>query len=163
MTSESTSELTGAATGAVTGAEAAGGKEVNTSGSVYGVGWAWPVAINGTALALSQNSADDIKKNLKLLFRTQPGERLMRPDFGCDLNQFMFENYSEGLISAVESTIRVSINRYEPRVLIDGIDIIVKTGIPITLDIHLNYHIVGSAELQAMSGSIGGSDGRIAM
>jgi len=151
MTSESASESTVDA------------RDASKASSVYGVGWAWPVKINGTELALSQSSSEDIKKNLKLLFGTQPGERLMRPDFGCDLDQFMFENYSEGLISAIESTIRVSISRYEPRVQIDAIDIVVKTNIPITLDIHLNYHILGSAELQAISGSIGGSDGRVAM
>lgn len=154
MTSESTSESASLA--------GVGGRDASQS-NVVGVGWAWPVEIDGTNLTLSKNSAEDIKKNLSLLFNTQPGERLMRPDFGCDLNQFMFENYSEGLISEIASTIKVSISRYEPRVAIDAIDIVVKTRIPITLDIHLNYHILGSAELQAISGSIGGSDGRIAM
>jgi phage baseplate assembly protein W len=151
MTNNSTSE------------SAVGGREESDSSAVYGTGWAWPIQIDGTNLTLAKNSVEDIKKNLKLLFNTQPGERVMRPDFGCDLNQYMFENYSEGLISEIESTIRGSISRYEPRVLIDAIDIVVKTSIPITLDIHLNYHIVGSAELQAISGSIGGSDGRIAI
>jgi|TARA_Y100000310_G_scaffold7899_3_gene8576 phage baseplate assembly protein W len=62
-----------------------------------------------------------IRQNLKMLLLTDPGERVMDPDFGVGLKQFLFENYGSGIESQIDSKIREQVNIYLPVISIMNI------------------------------------------
>tara|TARA_R110002020_G_scaffold93344_2_gene225225 strand:- start:5774 stop:6139 length:366 start_codon:yes stop_codon:yes gene_type:complete len=86
----------------------------------------------GIKLPLTYNSADGftmiktirqmIKQNFKMLILTNPGERVMEPQFGVGLSQYLFANYSEGIPSIIEERIRKQASMYLPVVSVDSID-----------------------------------------
>lgn len=55
---------------------------------------------------------DAIKQNLKVLFLTSPGERMMVPDFGIGIRRFLFENISTALVGSIKERITSQISRY---------------------------------------------------
>jgi len=64
-----------------------------------------------------------IKNSIVNLFNTLPGERILLPDYGCDLRQFIFETVTDSNARFIGRTISKSIEKWEPRVKIVNINI----------------------------------------
>jgi phage baseplate assembly protein W len=67
---------------------------------------------------------DQIKSNLVNLLLTSVGERVMNPNFGCELKRFVFEGISENNISDLKISINNSISLYIPEITVSSIDVI---------------------------------------
>jgi phage baseplate assembly protein W len=67
---------------------------------------------------------DQIKSNLVNLLLTNVGERVMNPNFGCELKRFVFEGISENNISDLKISINNSISLYIPEITVSSIDVI---------------------------------------
>ncbi|MFN4079864.1 MAG: GPW/gp25 family protein [Saprospiraceae bacterium] len=82
-----------------------------------GIGWAFPIEFDhasGTVQRVAE--LEDIAQSLTILLRTRPGERVMRPDYGCALDDLLFEPTNEGLLTFVKDLISTAILYYEPRI-----------------------------------------------
>lgn len=135
---------------------------------LYGVGWRFPLAFDlkppsaadrtaqSSALRMSAG-ADNVAQSLAMLFQTQPGERIMRSAYGCDMQSAVFANMSEGTLAALRSRIAESVARYEPRA--EGVTIEVQedTTQRGTLRIEVTYRLVG--QTQQVSGRLNLLDG----
>lgn len=95
--------------------------------SFLGTGWGFPIEFkkrggtdNGVVMA---SEVEDIAQSLTILLRTRPGERIMRPDYGCALEDLLFEPLNLNLITYIKELIKNSILYYEPRVNLVSIDI----------------------------------------
>lgn len=64
-----------------------------------------------------------IKNSIVNLFNTVPGERLLLPDYGCDLRQYIFESINESNARFIGRTIKRSIEQWEPRVNVLNINV----------------------------------------
>ena len=65
-----------------------------------GVGWAFPPAFDDLAKGVRMVSAEtDIRQSLVILLGTIPGERVMQPDYGCDLRRLVFEPINQNTIT----------------------------------------------------------------
>lgn len=64
---------------------------------------------------------EDIRQSLEILLSTKPGERVMRPDFGCDLGSLSFEPITSSLKSFVKDLIKTSILYHEPRITVEDV------------------------------------------
>ncbi|RAY96048.1 phage baseplate protein [Enterobacter cloacae] len=120
---------------------------------VYGRGWAFPpvFTIDGVAMA---GGAEDIAQSMRILFCTLPGERIMRENFGCDLNQFLFSSITNSLLSDIEQQIQNSVLRFEPRVQIINILFDTKNMSSGQLSIKVNYCLRGSDIQQQLTGKL---------
>ena len=63
-----------------------------------------------------------IKQNLKMLILTNPGERVMDPEFGVGIKQFLFENFQSDVYVRIDEKIREQVNFYLPVVSIVSIE-----------------------------------------
>lgn len=87
-----------------------------------GVGWAYPVRIDATtgAIAFSRHEVD-IRESIRIILATARGERVMRPDFGCGIHDLVYDVIDVAMLTRVETEVRESITRYEPRVELIGV------------------------------------------
>jgi phage baseplate assembly protein W len=96
-------------------------------GSFLGTGWSFPVQFikeSGGCRAAMVSEVADIEQSLALLLSTRPGERVMRPDYGCALEDMLFEPLDEGLIAFIREMITNAVLFYEPRVDLQEVDIV---------------------------------------
>lgn len=92
--------------------------------SFLGTGWSFPPTFNQETAAVELVSdAEDVRQSLEIILSTQPGERIMHPDFGCELNQFLFEEITQGLITGIKGIIADAILYHEPRIDLEEIEI----------------------------------------
>ncbi len=112
--------------------------ELNTS--FLGTGWSFPPTFSQETAAVELVSdAEDVRQSLEIILSTQPGERIMHPDFGCELNQFLFEEITQGLITGIKGIIADAILYHEPRVDLEAIDISESADQQGLLFISINY------------------------
>lgn len=69
------------------------------------------------------NIQDVVKQNLKMLILTNPGERIMIPNFGVGIRRTLFENKSSNYNSLIESKIRNQVASYLPFIEIKKITV----------------------------------------
>jgi phage baseplate assembly protein W len=92
--------------------------------SFLGTGWSFPPAFTkGGAEVELVSGVEDIHQSLQILLSTSTGERIMQDDFGCDLNNVLFEEMDQGLVNTLTSLISDAILYYEPRITLDHLDV----------------------------------------
>jgi len=65
---------------------------------------------------------DAVKESIKNLVLTDRGERLFQPNLGCNVRALLFENFTPQTKISIESTIRSTIEQYEPRCFLISVD-----------------------------------------
>ncbi len=110
--------------------------------SFLGTGWSFPPAFQLAKGAVQMVSEeDDIRQSLFLLFSTTPGERLMRPEYGCDLQRLVFERLNASTESQIVDLIRMAILRYEPRITVEEVRATLSDALQGRIDIEVSYTV----------------------
>ncbi|RQR52001.1 phage baseplate protein [Burkholderia sp. Bp9126] len=125
----------------------------------FGLGWKFPPAFDPRTGVAMVHDLDDIEESLRILFQTQPGERLLHPDYGCDLQSFLFENIDDDLFAALKTRITDSMLRYEKRVEPMSVNIELDRDVPGCLRVRVIYRIRGSQIVRQLDGRLGTGDG----
>ncbi len=92
--------------------------------SFLGKGWAFPPRFDDqNQIAQMVEEEEDIAESLHILLSTSPGERVMRPEFGCDLQRIVFERIDESTLAQIRDLIAFSILHFEPRITLETVDV----------------------------------------
>jgi phage baseplate assembly protein W len=89
---------------------------------ILGTGLAFPLGVDrrgGLALARDE---DDVEQAISIILSTAPGERPMRPEFGCGVHDYVFDVVDAGTLGRMEEQIRIALARWEPRIDVLGVD-----------------------------------------
>jgi len=92
--------------------------------SFLGKGWAFPPSFDNVTgeIDLVANEKD-IEQSLDILLSTSLGERVMQPEYGCNLNEYLFEGLSSTLIGIIRQKVENAILFYEPRIIAENVDV----------------------------------------
>lgn len=86
--------------------------------SIVGRGWAFPIHLdNQGRIALASDEAE-IHQAIHLILSTAPGERVMRPDFGCRIHELIFAPNDLTTAATAERYIKEALGRWEPRITV---------------------------------------------
>ncbi|HEX5084989.1 MAG TPA: GPW/gp25 family protein [Blastocatellia bacterium] len=81
-----------------------------------GVGWAFPPQLESDGSIAEAVYEDDVRQAIRIIIFTNRGERLMRPDFGAGLNEFVFEPVSTATMALIENRVREALIAWEARI-----------------------------------------------
>lgn len=81
-------------------------------------GIAFPFGKSASSFPAAVSDAELVKQSIQQIILTSPGERVMRPDFGCNAYAFVFENNDEILAELIRAEVTGAIGRYEPRAIV---------------------------------------------
>src|SRR5262245_21814164 len=110
-----------------------------------GTGWSFPPSFGASGANVRMVSgAEDVHQSLQILFATQPGERVLREAFGCDLRAEMFEEIDQSLVNRIASRIQDAIRYHEPRVTLERVDVTPSEAENGLLLIEIVYRISGA-------------------
>jgi uncharacterized protein len=110
--------------------------------SFLGTGWGFPPTFSRGIDSVEMISDEtDVHSSIEILLATTIGERIMQPDYGCNLKDMLFEPLDENLRTYFKRQIEQAILLFEPRVILDDIGFEVR-NLEGTILINLNYRIV---------------------
>ena len=109
---------------------------------MYGIAPKLPISLHvGEGLQNTLTIAENTQQNLKNILLTSPGERVMDPEFGVGLRNYLFENQSNALLGRLESAITDQVATYMPFVSIKHLTL--DDSKSNLLQISLRYSIAG--------------------
>jgi phage baseplate assembly protein W len=94
------------------------------SDEFIGRGWAFPLRTDATGGIAMVSREREIEEAIRLILGTSPGERPMRPEFGCRIHDFVFASADGSTAGLVADEVRRALGRWEPR--IDVVDVAVS-------------------------------------
>ena len=115
---------------------------------MLGTGLAFPLGIDargGVALARGE---EDIEQAIGIILGTAPGERPMRPEFGCAVHDLVFDAIDAAMVGRMETAIRGALDRWEPRVVVTSIDIDLGAVADGRLTITIGYQVRATNHLR---------------
>lgn len=110
--------------------------------SFIGNGWSFPPEFNATAGVVKMSTDEaDIEASLKILLGTTAGERFLRPKYGLNLQEMLFEPMNVTNLTFLKDRINTNILIYEPRIKLLALDINTSTLPEGRVQIELEYEI----------------------
>jgi len=89
---------------------------------ILGSGLAFPLQVDARGALSLAGGDDDIAQAIELILGTAPGEREMRPEFGCAVHDLVFDTIDAAMIGKLETAIRAALDRWEPRIEVIAVD-----------------------------------------
>jgi phage baseplate assembly protein W len=112
---------------------------VSPADDFLGRGWAFPVAVGADGDAVSAAGAEDVRQAVRLILETEPGERVMRPDFGAGLRSLLFEPITTETTALVRHRVEQGLTAWEPRIDLVSVDVAVADRAVGRLDVTVRY------------------------
>jgi len=89
-----------------------------------GSGWAFPVyPAAAQGVLRTRTGAELVRQSVRLVLATEPGERIMRPAFGCGLRRFLMSPNTPGTRAAIAEAVTAALTIWEPRIVLRGVDV----------------------------------------
>lgn len=112
------------------------------SSSFLGRGWKFPIEVDkATGRIRMSDGEEDIRESIRIILGTSKGERMMRPEFGCELRDFVFGVTDITTLRLLENKIKESITIWEPRVEDVKVEVALDDDIPGKLNISITYMV----------------------
>ena len=115
---------------------------METRKDFLGVGWAIPVDVDPyTGFVATVAYEEDIRQAIRIVLETAPGERMMRPNFGCGIHELVFEAVDSTTIERIRSVVIEALRRYEARIAVLSVDVNEDADVHGQLLIELEYQV----------------------
>jgi len=106
-----------------------------------GKGFSWPMGVDHTGSIALTNGVEDLDRSIRLVLLTAPGERVMRPKFGCRIWDLLFEPITPNLLGLIAEAVREAVGQWEPRVEVEQVTPIADTNDDALVRIHIVYKV----------------------
>ena len=113
------------------------------SGDFIGAGWAFPLATDATGGIALVAREREIEEAIRLILTTAPGERPMRPEFGCRVHDHVFAPINASTAGAIAQDVRYALEQWEPRIDLRDVLVSFDRAEAGTLYIDIRYSIRG--------------------
>lgn len=111
------------------------------SDKFFGRGWKFPITIDERGgIALSEYDKK-IRESIVIILSTAKGERVMRPDFGCDIHDFAFSVINTSRLTLIKSAVKEALLLWEPRIEVLDVETFTEKINDGILSIGINYKI----------------------
>lgn len=110
--------------------------------SFLGTGWSFPPTFDHDSKSVrTSTDTQDIDESLKILLSTRLGERIMQPEYGCNLEDLLFSPLDLTLKTVVSEQIKTAILYHEPRIDVEKISYSESNDLEGILLIQIDYLI----------------------
>ncbi len=106
-----------------------------------GVGWHFPVKLDKKHRIVEVDYEENVRQAIWMILSTAPGERMMRPDFGCGIHDLVFALNSSATAGRASNEVRQALIRWEPRIDVLSVDVYPGSAQPNLLLIEISYQV----------------------
>jgi phage baseplate assembly protein W len=113
-----------------------------TDTGFLGLGWDFPVSLDDHGqIRLAPDAEAGIRQSIWTILATSPGERVMRPGFGCGINDMVFGVSNAATATAVAGSVREALDLWEPRIDVLDVRASADPSRPGVLMIEISYQV----------------------
>lgn len=121
---------------------------------IYGQSLSFPPRVGPDGRLVWSNGELNVRESICIILRTRPGERLQLPDFGCGLDQYLFEPNNVANLRLIQEAVKQSLSRWEPRIKLDDIRVALNPADPQMVDISVFYTLIATQKQERVDLSV---------
>ena len=114
---------------------------------LIGSGLSFPLRADQRGVLALAHGVTDIEQAIRLILGTAPGERPMRPEFGCAVHDLVFDTIDAEMVGRVEAAVHVALARWEPRIDVTDLDFDLGDVDRGKLVITITYRVLSTSRL----------------
>ena len=108
---------------------------------IVGTGWSFPLGINSAGGISLSSSSNDIEQAIGIIVSTSPGERVMRPTFGCRVHELVFAPSTDDTLNLARQFVEEALAMWEPRIDVVEVDASFNRDDIRMMDIQISYTV----------------------
>jgi phage baseplate assembly protein W len=109
-----------------------------------GSGWSFPLKLTAAGSIGLVSHDEELRQAVRLILGTAYGERPMRPEFGCGIHDLVFAPANATTAGEAAYEVRRSLERWEPRVEVDNVDVTFDQSDQARMYISITYRVKGA-------------------
>jgi uncharacterized protein len=121
-----------------------------TPAQLYGKNMAFAPRVDATGKMAWTEGEMSVRESIAIILRTRPGERIMRPDFGCGLDRYLFEPNTVSTLRLIQEDVKNALARWEPRIRLDDVRVETDPDDPRAVNITIYYTLVATQQREAV-------------
>lgn len=91
--------------------------------TLLGRGWSLPLAPDRAGRLPYADGPDKVRQAILIVLETEPGERLMRPAFGCGLRRFLMKPNTTATRALIQREVARALAAWEPRIRVESVEV----------------------------------------
>ena len=115
-----------------------------------GTGLAFPMQVNTRGEIALVGGAEDVEQSIRIILGTRPGERVMRPTFGCKAHDLLFEVRDATTASLLKKYVLDALNFWEPRIQVLQVEVLLDDDLDGSLQVEINYEIKATHDVRSI-------------
>jgi Bacteriophage baseplate protein W len=115
-----------------------------------GSGWSFPVEIDARGRIAMARREQDVEQAIKIILMTPKGQRVMRPEFGCQIHDLIFAPNDETTAGLAAHYVQDALDMWEPRVRVLDVNAHADKEDPARLLIHVHYEILATHDRRSL-------------
>lgn len=117
---------------------------------LVGSGWAFPVQRDARGEVALTSEENEIQQAIYIILSTSKGERVMRPQFGCGIHEYIFAPSNNITAAGVEIEVKSALERWEPRITLQTVRAVPSPDHVGTLYIEINYEVKSTNDARSI-------------
>jgi len=117
---------------------------------LVGSGIAFPPQIDSRGELALTAEYNEIQQSIYVILGTAPGERVMRPEFGCYIHDYIFAPSNLVTAAAVQTVVRQALERWEPRIILKTVNVLPSNGKLGVLLIEIDYEVKSTSDERSL-------------
>jgi hypothetical protein len=114
------------------------------SENFVGAGWAFPLRTDATGSIALVARERELEESIRLILGTAPGERPMRPEFGCGIHDFVYAPADAETAGRLAYEVRTALARWEPRIEVNDVLVTIDSDDRSLLYLEIRYSLATS-------------------
>ena len=90
---------------------------------LIGRGWGFPLGVDVTGGIRLSDGTREIEESIAIIIGTSPGERPMRPTFGCRIHELVFAPNNLETVGLARRYVEEALGMWEPRIEVESVDV----------------------------------------
>lgn len=120
------------------------------SQAFLGSGLSFPLRTDARGQVALVSGAEDVEQSIRIILGTRPGERVMRPNFGCRAQELLFEPRSAATASLMQEYIHQALRMWEPRIEVRSVNVNFDDANPGALLAEIEYSIKATHDTRSI-------------
>jgi phage baseplate assembly protein W len=96
---------------------------MRTTLQFLGSGWNYPVAPAAPGKLELAVGPEKVAQSIWIILDTQPGERVMRPTFGCGLRRYLMSPNTSATRALIQHDVETALAAFEPRIRVTVVNV----------------------------------------
>jgi phage baseplate assembly protein W len=118
---------------------------------LYGCSLGFPPQVGANGQMLWSSGEANVRESLRLILSTRPGERVLQPDFGCELARYLFEPNNVSTLRLIQEEVQRAITRWESRVKLVDVQVTVNAVDQRAVDIAIQYTLIALQQQEQLN------------